>query len=52
MKLDINYAERFESRHNGLTDVEIKEMLKVVGVETLDQLVDETIPSNIRLRIV
>jgi len=49
MKLDINYSERFETRHNGLEEDEITEMLKVVGVDNIEQLIDETIPENIRL---
>ena len=50
MKLDINYSERFETRHNGLKEKDISEMLKVVGVSDLDQLIDETIPANIRMQ--
>lgn len=50
MKLDINYSERFESRHNGLTEDQIKEMLEVVKAESLDQLIAETIPESIRLK--
>jgi glycine cleavage system P protein (glycine dehydrogenase) len=49
MKLDINYTERFETRHNGPTAEEKKEMFKVTGVDNLEQLIDETIPTNIRL---
>jgi glycine dehydrogenase len=50
MKLDINYSERFETRHNGLEEEEIKEMLKIIGVDNLEQLIDETIPENIRIK--
>ena len=50
MKLDINYSERFETRHNGLEDKEMKEMLKIVGVNDIEQLIDETIPADIRLK--
>lgn len=49
MKLDINYTERFESRHNNADEKKINEMLKLVGADSLDQLIDETIPENIRL---
>ena len=49
MNLDINYSERFDSRHNGPDDEEVKEMLATIGVDSLDQLIDETIPANIRL---
>lgn len=42
--------EQFSSRHIGPDENEINQMLKEIGVETLDQLVDETIPENIRFR--
>ncbi|RMD93521.1 MAG: aminomethyl-transferring glycine dehydrogenase subunit GcvPA, partial [Alphaproteobacteria bacterium] len=35
-------------RHIGPSPSEMEEMLKVVGVESLDQLIDETIPATIR----
>jgi glycine dehydrogenase len=35
-------------RHIGPSPSEMEEMLKVVGVESLDQLIDETIPAAIR----
>jgi glycine dehydrogenase len=50
MKLDINYSERFETRHNGLNEEEIKDMLKIVGADNMEQLIDETIPADIRLK--
>ena len=40
---------QFHSRHIGHSDAEISAMIKAVGVESLDQLIEETIPSNIRL---
>ena len=52
--IDINYAEKFESRHIGpllsTTDKETSEMLKAVGVASLDELIDQTVPKNIRLK--
>ncbi len=41
--------EKFSSRHNGPSEKDVAEMLKVVGVNTLDELIEETIPSDIRL---
>ncbi len=38
----------FQKRHIGINDQECKAMLKTIGVDTLDQLIDLTIPSNIR----
>jgi len=42
-------SDRFVNRHNGPRDHEIPGMLKMINVETLDQLMDKTIPSEIRL---
>lgn len=42
-------TDLFESRHNGPTADEVAEMLKVVGYGSLDDLIDATIPSQIRL---
>lgn len=42
-------SDSFESRHNGPNATEVAEMLKVVGYESLDALIDSTIPSRIRL---
>ncbi len=50
MKLDYNYVERFEKRHNGPDEEQIAAMLQVVGATSLDQLIEETIPANIRLQ--
>lgn len=41
--------EKFSSRHNGPSEKDVTEMLKVIGVNSLDELIEETIPSNIRL---
>ena len=49
MKLDIHYSERFDTRHNGPDEQEVAEMLQTLGVADLEQLVEETVPANIRL---
>jgi glycine dehydrogenase len=41
--------EVFESRHIGPDATERDQMLRAIGVRSLDQLIDETIPSRIRL---
>lgn len=41
--------EKFSSRHNGPSEKDINEMLKVTGVNTLDELIEETVPADIRL---
>ncbi len=40
----------FKSRHIGPREEEIALMLKKIGVKSLDELIDSTIPTNIRLR--
>ena len=39
----------FTDRHNGLKQSDIDKMLVKIGVDSIDQLIDQTIPSNIRL---
>ncbi len=41
--------EKFEYRHIGPDQSEIREMLDIVNAESLDKLVEETIPGGIRL---
>ncbi|PIF05409.1 MAG: glycine dehydrogenase (aminomethyl-transferring) [Draconibacterium sp.] len=41
--------DRFVSRHIGPESSEIEEMLHYIGVSTLDELIDQTVPSGIRL---
>ncbi len=43
------YPERFFERHIGINNNDIKEMLNVIGLNSLDELIDKTIPQNIRL---
>ncbi len=49
-------AERYDPydfanrRHIGPSPEEMAEMLKVIGVQSLDQLIDETVPADIRLK--
>ena len=49
MKIDLNKVDRFEDRHNGPDAFQIEEMLKKIGAETLDELIDQTIPKKIQL---
>jgi glycine dehydrogenase len=43
-------TDAFALRHIGPRENEIQQMLKTVGVESIDQLLYETIPNNIRLK--
>lgn len=45
----LNNQDKFVNRHIGPDEVQVKEMLDVIGVNSLDQLINETIPSQIRL---
>lgn len=41
--------ENFSQRHIGPSESQIKEMLNVVGVSSLDELINQTVPNNIKL---
>lgn len=49
-KIDLRKTQRFEDRHNGPDQQEIKEMLEVIGAPSLDALIDETVPAGIRMK--
>ena len=42
-------SARFVTRHNGPRISELPQMLKVIGADSLDQLIDTIVPPNIRL---
>ena len=42
-------TNQFVNRHIGITDKEIPSMLQTIGVRSVDELIEQTIPSNIRL---
>jgi glycine dehydrogenase len=42
-------SEKFVNRHNGPRDHELPEMLKIIGVNSLDQLIEKTVPKSIML---
>ncbi len=50
MPLPIAHPDRFLLRHVGPNEEEVAEMLRRIGAASLDQLIDQTIPSTIRLR--
>ncbi len=49
MKL-FSHPDEFVKRHVGPSDLELDAMLQATGVQSLDQLIDETIPEQIRLK--
>ena len=46
----MNLVQNFATRHNGPRQKDIEKMLKTIGNSSLDALIDETIPSKIRLK--
>jgi len=44
------YSENFESRHNAPDAEQVAAMLKTVKVNSIDALIDQTVPPNIRLK--
>jgi glycine dehydrogenase len=44
------FRSTFAGRHIGPDEHDIKKMLDVIGVSTLDELINETIPESIRIK--
>ena len=49
MKISLHQQESFERRHHGQRPEELQEMLKTIGVSTVDELIEQTVPAAIRL---
>lgn len=43
-------TNKFVNRHVGISAEDIPAMLETIGVKSLDELIDQTIPANIRLK--
>lgn len=50
MKVNLRNQDKFENRHHGKDEQELQEMLKTVGAGSVDELIDQTLPSAIRLQ--
>jgi glycine dehydrogenase len=50
MSLNIHYQEDFKNRHIATNAADTAAMLTTVGVDSVDQLIEETIPQQIRLK--
>jgi glycine dehydrogenase len=50
MKLNTDYQEKFQYRHIAPNAADTAQMLKTVGVSSLDELIAQTIPARIRLK--
>ncbi len=48
MAISVFETETFESRHHGLSPKELDTMLHTIGVQSLDELINRTIPQIIR----
>lgn len=47
---DIQHPDRFANRHLGPNKETLTDMLTTIGVDSLEQLIEETVPSNIRYK--
>ena len=43
-------SKEFQHRHNGPNENQTEEMLKTIGVNSLDELIDRTVPPGIRMK--
>src|ERR1700744_5509036 len=50
MKLNIDYQEKFQSRHIAPNQADTAQMLKTIGVNNIDELIGQTVPEKIRLK--
>jgi glycine dehydrogenase len=49
MQLHTRYSEKFEDRHIGPRASDLPEMLKTIGVDSMETLINKTVPAGIRL---
>lgn len=49
MNPNVFYQEKFENRHSNMDMADRQEMLQTIGLSTIDELIGETVPDNIRL---
>lgn len=50
MKINLNTQESFESRHQGKSESDLNAMLKTIGADSLETLINQTVPEQIRLQ--
>ncbi|WP_293786310.1 aminomethyl-transferring glycine dehydrogenase [uncultured Pedobacter sp.] len=50
MGLNIHYKEDFQNRHIAPNEADTAEMLQIVGVNSIDELIKQTVPTAIRLK--
>jgi glycine dehydrogenase len=49
MKINLHPSTKFENRHNGPSAEEVSLMLKAIGANSIEELIDQTIPKSIQL---
>ena len=49
MNINLHSSDRFENRHNA-SNSDLDQMLKTIGVPSLDSLINQTVPEKIRLK--
>ncbi len=49
MKINVNNTEKFENRHISADEAQIAAMLQTVQAASMEELIEQTIPANIRL---
>ena len=50
MKASLRNQERFEARHNNAAEADRQAMLKAIGVDSIETLINQTVPAAIRLK--
>lgn len=50
MSLDIHYQEDFQNRHIATNTADTEAMLQTIGVNSVEELIDQTVPQQIRLK--
>lgn len=50
MTLNTGFQEKFETRHIASNAAETQDMLQIIGANSLDELIDQTVPARIRLK--
>jgi len=49
MAISLSPTDRFKDRHTGSSPAQVADMLETLGIETLDRLIEQTIPASIRM---
>ena len=50
MKVNLIAQESFENRHHGKSENDLNAMLQTIGVDSLETLINQTVPEQIRLK--